>query len=256
MQAFYLSRNQHGYFRVRFPDPVTGKLGKAKSTHTKNRQKATLIADEWYRNGPPAGRSCERTFSEVNAGVDLVSLVQRLSPSEAVELSKLLVERFGNSGLVLDEVKTLKPTSDFVRTDESECVESVEVASVADDNTAEDREDVVEVSEACKCDADEKGESVPFDDNEEVVCDLVSGAEQRSSEGVKLVEYLFKFWDFENSEYIKRRQLRGFEIKQRNCKEKTGIVRRYWATYFDAERTVQSLTSRELDEFLLSFLRD
>ena len=46
MQTFYLSRNQHGYFRVRFPDPVTGKLGKAKSTHTKNRQKITLIADE------------------------------------------------------------------------------------------------------------------------------------------------------------------------------------------------------------------
>ena len=46
MQAFYLSRNQHGYFRVSFPDPVSGKLGKAKSTHTKKRQKATLIADE------------------------------------------------------------------------------------------------------------------------------------------------------------------------------------------------------------------
>ena len=46
MQTFYLSRNQHGYFRVRFSDPVSGKLGKAKSTHTKNRQKATLIADE------------------------------------------------------------------------------------------------------------------------------------------------------------------------------------------------------------------
>ena len=57
MQTFYLSRNQHGYFRFRFPDLVTGKLGKAKSTHTKNRQQATLIEDEWCRNGVPAGRS-------------------------------------------------------------------------------------------------------------------------------------------------------------------------------------------------------
>ncbi len=271
MQAFYLSRNQHGYFRVRFPDPVTGKLGKAKSTHTKNRQQATLIADEWYRNGPPAGRSCERTFSEVTAGVDLVSLVQRLSPSEAVELSKLLVERFGNSGFVLDEVKTLKPTSDFVRTDESECVESVEVASAANDDTAEDCEDVVEISEACEnaapvvtndcksvvCESSVDAGSVDLKAvDKNVSCDLVSCPEQKASCGVKLVEYLFKFWDFENSEYIKRRQLRGFEIKQRNCKEKTGIVRRYWATYFDSERTVQSLTSRELDEFLLSLRRD
>lgn len=79
---------------------------------------------------------------------------------------------------------------------------------------------------------------------------------QKASCGVKLVEYLFKFWDFENSEYIKRWHLRGFEIKQRNCKEKTGIVRRYWASYFDSERTVQSLTSRELDGFLHSLRRD
>ncbi len=34
-------------------------------------------------------------------------------------------------------------------------------------------------------------------------------------------------------------------------KEKLGIVKRYWAKYFDADRTVQSLTSRELDDFLM-----
>ena len=55
MQTFYLSRNQHGYFMVRFSDPVSGKLSKAKSTHTKNRQQATLIADEWCRNGSLVG---------------------------------------------------------------------------------------------------------------------------------------------------------------------------------------------------------
>lgn len=84
MQAFYLSRNQHGYFRVRFPDPVTGKLGKAKSTHTKNRQQATLIADEWCRNGVPAGRSCERSLSVVNSGVDLVALKEKFEPDRTI----------------------------------------------------------------------------------------------------------------------------------------------------------------------------
>lgn len=77
-----------------------------------------------------------------------------------------------------------------------------------------------------------------------------------SNPPVLLLETLFNFWDFENSEYVKKRQLRGFEIKQRNCKEKLGIVRKYWATYFDEKRTVQSLTSRELDKFLLSLRRD
>lgn len=33
-------------------------------------------------------------------------------------------------------------------------------------------------------------------------------------------------------------------------------MRRYWAKYFDADRTIQGLTSRELDDFLLSLRRD
>ena len=84
MQTFYLSRNQHGYFMVRFSDPVSGKLGKVKSTHTKNRQKATLIADEWCRNGVPAGRSCERSLSVANSGVDLVALKEKIEPDRTI----------------------------------------------------------------------------------------------------------------------------------------------------------------------------
>ena len=72
-----------------------------------------------------------------------------------------------------------------------------------------------------------------------------------STKPVFLIETLTNFWDFENSEYVKKRIARGYDIKQRNCKEKLGIVKRYWAKYFDADRTVQSLTSRELDDFLM-----
>ena len=84
MQAFYLSRNQHGYFRVRFSDPVSGKLGQTKSTHTKNRQQATLIADEWCRNGSLVGWSCERSLSVVNSGVDLVALKEKIEPDRTI----------------------------------------------------------------------------------------------------------------------------------------------------------------------------
>ena len=114
MQAFYLSRNQHGYFRVRLHAPVYGTLGQAKITHTQNRQQAPLSADEWCRNGVPAGRSCERSLSVVNSDVDLVVLVERLSPVDAVELSKLLVERFGN--VVSEDVSCV--------VDKGVCVES------------------------------------------------------------------------------------------------------------------------------------
>lgn len=199
MQAFYLSKNQHGYFRVRFPDPVTGVLGKAKSTHTKNRQKATLIADEWLRNGIPAGRSSERTLSCKESTLNLEAVVARLSPSEALELSKLIFSRFSNI-----------PQTLCLSDDKAVAVESPAVENVMT----------------------EPGEEI------------------------KLIDYLFKFWDYDNSEYVKRRKLRGFEINQRNCREKYGIVRRYWTSYFDEERTIQSLTTRELDEFLLSLRRD
>lgn len=72
-----------------------------------------------------------------------------------------------------------------------------------------------------------------------------------STKPIFLIEPLTNFWDFENSEYVKKRIACGYDIKQRNCKEKLGIVKRYWAKYFDADRTVQSLTSRELDNFLM-----
>lgn len=60
MQSFYLTKNQSGYFCVRFPDPVTEKLSTAKSTHCKNRQQATLIANEWFLHGEPSGTSYDR----------------------------------------------------------------------------------------------------------------------------------------------------------------------------------------------------
>ena len=61
MQLYYLSRNQHGYFRVRFTDPVTGKLSVAKSTHCKNRTQAAHIAEEWLREREASRTGCERT---------------------------------------------------------------------------------------------------------------------------------------------------------------------------------------------------
>ena len=195
MQSFYLSKNQHGYFSVRFPDPVTGLLGVAKSTHTKNRQKATLIADDWLRNGVPVGTSCERTINKPDSSVDLEKLVNRLCDSEVNKLYELVSKRMNGC----------------VSVSESSCTK---VAVIVPEIPS-----VSKTSEATK--------------------------------PVLLLETLINFWDFDNSEYVKKRIARGYDIKQRNCKEKLGIVRRYWGSYFDETRTVQSLTSKELDEFLL-----
>ena len=186
MQSFYLSKNQDGYYRVRFSDPNTGKLTVAKSTHTKNKNEATIIACRWLENGIPQSKSCDRVINNKNNNtLNLNSIVERLSQDEALRLVSLINAKFN--------FQTVTKT----------------VAAAAVSNVT------------------------------------------NTSEPIYLIEALRNFWDFNNSEYVKKRIARGFDVKQRNCKEKLGIVKRYWVTYFDKTRTVQSLTSREFDDFLM-----
>lgn len=208
MQPFYLAKNSSGYYKVCFVNTETGKVTNTKSTHTKNKFEANMIASSWVTKGAPEKRtSPSRAFNMQQAdssSIDLNSVAQRLTREEASLLIDLLNKRF-----------------DFVSS--ADCLNTIPDNSV----------NLVPYVQPAKV---------------ETISD--------TTKPVFLIETLLNFWDFENSEYVKKRLLRGFDIKQRNCKEKLGIVRRYWAKYFDADRTVQSLTSRELDEFLLSLRRD
>lgn len=203
MQPFYLAKNSSGYYKVCFVNTETGKVTNTKSTHTKNKFEANMIASSWVTKGAPEKRtSPSRAFNLQQAdssSIDLNSVAQRLTREEASLLIDLLNKRFN-----------------FVSS--ADCLNTIPNNSV---NL------VPNVQSA----------------NAEKVSD--------STKPIFLIETLLKFWDFENSEYVKKRIARGYDIKQRNCKEKLGIVKRYWAKYFDADRTVQSLTSRELDDFLM-----
>lgn len=203
MQPFYLAKNSSGYYKVCFVNTETGKVTNTKSTHSKNKFEANMIASSWVTKGAPEKRtSPSRAFNLQQAdssSIDLNSVAQRLTREEASLLIDLLNKRF-----------------DFVSS--ANCLNTIPNNSV---NL------VPNVQSA----------------NAEKVSD--------STKPIFLIETLSNFWDFENSEYVKKRIARGYDIKQRNCKEKLGIVKRYWAKYFDAERTVQSLTSRELDDFLM-----
>ena len=53
MRQFYLYRNSSGYYRFYFIDPVTGIRDSGKSTHTKDKVEATMIATSWLQNGAP-----------------------------------------------------------------------------------------------------------------------------------------------------------------------------------------------------------
>ena len=203
MQPFYLAKNSSGYYKVCFVNTETGKVINTKSTHTKNKFEANMIASSWVTKGAPEKRtSPSRAFNLQQAdssSIDLNSVAQRLTREEASLLIDLLNKRFN-----------------FVSS--ADCLNTIPNNSV---NL------VPNVQSA----------------NAEKVSD--------STKPIFLIETLSNFWNFENSEYVKKRIARGYDIKQRNCKEKLGIVKRYWAKYFDADRTVQSLTSRELDDFLM-----
>ena len=203
MQPFYLAKNSSGYFKVCFVNTETGKVTNTKSTHTKNKFEANMIASLWVTNGAPEKRtSPSRAFNmrQVDSSsIDLNSVAQRLTREEAASLIELLNKRFDFSA-------------------SANCVNTIPETPV--------------VRPAVNNSKNTKTVSQP-------------------EAPVNLFEALTTFWDFENSDYVKKRIARGYDIKQRNCKEKLGIVRRYWMTYFEAERTVQSLTSRELDDFLM-----
>ena len=203
MQPFYLAKNSSGYYKVCFVNTETGKVINTKSTHTKNKFEANMIASSWVTKGAPEKRtSPSRAFNLQQAdssSIDLNSVAQRLTREEASLLIDLLNKRF-----------------DFVSS--ADCLNTIPNNSV---------------------------NLVP--NVQSANAENVSG----STKPIFLIETLSNFWDFENSEYVKKRIARGYDIKQRNCKEKLGIVKRYWAKYFYADRTVQSLTSRELDDFLM-----
>lgn len=203
MQPFYLAKNSSGYYKVCFVNTETGKVTNTKSTHTKNKFEANMIASMWVTKGAPEKRtSPSRAFNMQQAdssSIDLNSVAQRLTREEASLLIDLLNKRFN-----------------FVSS--ADCLNTIPNNSV----------NLVQ--------------NVQFANAEKV---------SDSTKPIFLIETLTNFWDFENSEYVKKRIARGYDIKQRNCKEKLGIVKRYWAKYFDADRTVQSLTSRELDDFLM-----
>lgn len=204
MQPFYLAKNSSGYYKVCFVNTETGKVINTKSTHTKNKFEANMIASSWVTKGAPEKRtSPSRAFNLQQADsscIDLNSVAQRLTREEASLLIDLLNKRFN-----------------FVSS--ADCLNTIPNNSV----------NLVPNVQPTKA-------------------ENVSG----STKPVFLIETLTNFWDFENSEYVKKRIARGYDIKQRNCKEKLGIVKRYWAKYFEADRTVQSLTSRELDDFLMN----
>ena len=115
MSPFYLTKNEHGYYRACFVNQQTGVVTVAKSTHTKNKTEAMMIATDWYKNGVPKGTTNSRTpfIQNQSSGLNLKNLVARLTDKEAFELYSLLKSKLNLSETTLSTgldstIKTIK----------------------------------------------------------------------------------------------------------------------------------------------------
>ena len=97
MQPFYLSKGKQGYYRVYFVNQATGAVLAAKSTQSKNKMEAAVIASEWLKNGIPGGYTNTR---KVDSGLNVSKIASLLSRDEAAELIKILNTKFSNNSPV------------------------------------------------------------------------------------------------------------------------------------------------------------
>lgn len=226
MRQFYLGLNQNGYYRVYFVDPVTGVRGPGKSTHTKNRDEALIIAGQWLKEGVPSAMAHSRAFSEGTSKAysgDLHSFIMHLSDDDAREVLFLLSQKLNislpeNKPAELVAVKTAAPVSAAPSKKRYVVVKKKAVEEVADDSVKVVNESFVPSA------SDTNGKHRVFDT-------------------------LFEFWDFEHSKFIERRLAHGFSISKKHTIQMQGFAKNNWLPYFGMEKCIEDLTRNELDDF-------
>ncbi len=211
MKRFYLTRNQNGYYRVSFIDPVTGSRGPGKSTHTKDKEEATIIASQWLNGNVPKAMAHSRAFaagtSETYSG-DLKSFVSHLSENDAYEILELISQKFH-----LDiPTSQINPASNAATT--SDVIPSKKRFIVIKKNPSQ----TVEVK-------------------------------SEKQEKHNLYETLLNFWDYDKSDFIQRHLAHGHSMSKKHTIQMQAFVRNNWLPYFGDEKCIEDLTRMELDDF-------
>ena len=199
MRQFYLSKNNCGYYKVIFIDPVTGEKQTGKSTHTKDKFEATMIATSWLQNGVPAARGNSRNFSNnaltTTTPLNLQSIVDRLTQNDAQTLMNLIALKFGFN-----------------------VVPNVAVNAIQN--------------------------------NVQITNTITPPAETKPSKPrIKLIEYLKGFWDYDNSEFIKRYIAHGNNMTRKHAQNMESLIKNYWQPYFGDEAYIDELDKATLDDF-------
>ena len=232
MRQFYLGRNSSGYYRVYFIDPVTGTRGPGKSTHTKDKVEATLIAGQWLKEGVPSAKSHSRAFASGSSALysgDIQSFVSHLSEKDALEVFELLSHKF-QKPVIPAPSEIIPETPVEIKN------ESVEPAP------AKKRYVVIK-----------KKASEPLVEKEVEV-----PAEKKTAGGDKLLlcETLENFWDYDNSEFIYRHVSRGHSMSRKHAFCMHAFVKNYWRPYWGDDTCIEDLTKAELDDFFFFLYRE
>ena len=233
MKPFYLTKNAQGYYRAVFFNQQTGVCVKTKSTHTKDKMEAMLLAAEWYKNGTPDGYTNSRKKAEDDvsvSGLNLDGIVKRLSQAEAVLLVSLISQKFNlNTNIAV-------ATADSTPTVAAPAV----VVAPAPSVEAPKKKVVVVHKKNALYDSG----MIPAD----VAAKVYEPLNPECT--MKLCEFLVNFWTPEKSEYIQNKRAHKKTIGDYHCKEMRGMVNRYWLPFFGEEFTVGELTEQYLEDFL------
>ena len=233
MKPFYLTKNAQGYYRAVFFNQQTGVCVKTKSTHTKDKMEAMLLAAEWYKNGTPDGYTNSRKKADDDvsvSGLNLDGIVKRLSQAEAVLLVSLISQKFNLNTNI--SVATADPTPTVA-------APAVVIAPTPSVETPKKKVVVVHKKNALS----DSG-MIPAD----VAAKVYEPLNPECT--MKLCEFLVNFWTPEKSEYIQNKRAHKKTIGDYHCKEMRGMVNRYWLPFFGEEFTVGELTEQYLEDFL------
>ena len=252
MRQFYLGKTSSGYYKAYFIDPVTGIRDYGKSTGTKDKLEAAVIANEWLKNGKPVAHANSRKLKSddsILVPTSLKSFVDRLSESDAKTVVSMLYGKFGFDSPVLSQkpaelgkpvVEALAPVSSPVQ------------ASAPTPAEAPKPKKVIVIKKS----ADGKMKLLK---NEKPA--LKEGASFVPSIGLTqdgkhlLCANLESFWDYDTSVFIKRQLDRGHSLSKKYAFCMKAFVRNYWRPYFGDDMCIEDLTVPELDDFLF-YLHD
>ena len=233
MKPFYLTKNAQGYYRAVYFNQQTGVCVKTKSTHTKDKMEAMLLAAEWYKNGTPDGYTNSRKKADDDvsvSGLNLDGIVKRLSQAEAVLLVSLISQKFNLNTNI--SVATADPTPQVA-------APSVVVAPTPSVEAPKKKVVVIHKKNALS----DSG-MIPAD----VAAKVYEPLNPECT--MKLCEFLVNFWTPEKSEYIQNKRAHKKTIGDYHCKEMRGMVNRYWLPFFGEDFTVGELTEQYLEDFL------